>query len=64
MKLAESPPIFHFGKEELPKWDWVLIAVDSDDDDFEAHILSLLFITTGILPTVTIVWVYTNQEVN
>ena len=61
MKLAESPPIFHFGKEELAKWDWVLIAADSDD--FEAHILSLLFITTSILPTVTIVWVYTNQEV-
>ena len=34
-----------------------------DDDEFEAHILSLLFITTSILPTVNIVCVYMSQEV-
>ena len=62
MKLAESPPIFHFGKEELIKWDWVLIAAGSDDNNFEAHTLSLLFITTGILPQLLLLSEYTRTK--
>ena len=40
----------------------MLIDAGSDDDNFEAHILSLLFITTGILPQLLLLSEYTRTK--
>ena len=62
MKLAESPPIFHIGKEELAKWDWVLIAAGSDDDELEAPILSLFNLLTPVFFQLLLLSEYTRTK--